>query len=75
VPAAFLLEDWPMALEQILCAIYVALTEASGGPQARAVADRVLLDAIKDHAVDNQEAVEFLKSLCSDNLSDLSAVH
>ena len=64
-----------MALEKILCAIYVALTEASGGPQARAVANRVLLDAINDQAVDNEEAVKFLKSLCGDDPDGLSAVH
>jgi hypothetical protein len=64
-----------MALEQILCAIYVALTEASGGPQARAVANRVLLDAINDQAVDNEEAVKFLKSFCGDDPDGLSAMH
>src|SRR5262245_36132195 len=56
----------PMALEQILCALYVALSEAAGGAQARLVANRVLRDAITDRSVDNEEAIEFLKSLCND---------
>ena len=55
-----------MALEQILCALYVALSEAAGGPQARIVANRVLREAITDRSIDNEEAIEFLKSLCND---------
>jgi len=30
------------------------------------VANRVLQDAISDKSIDNEEAIEFLKSLCSD---------
>ena len=67
----FLLEGQTMALEQILCALYVALCEASG-PQARAVANRVLLDAIKDQSVDDQQAVDFLQSLCAEEDEEAS---
>jgi hypothetical protein len=63
-----------MALEQILCALYVALSEAAGGSQARMVADRVLRDAIKDKSIDDEQAVEFLKSLCADQDDEESAV-
>jgi hypothetical protein len=51
-----------MALEQILCALYVALCEASGGQAAREVADRVLRSAI----INDEAAIEFLQSLCTD---------
>jgi hypothetical protein len=45
--------------------ILVALSEAAGGPAARAVANRVLLDAIRDKSVDDAQAIEFLRSLCT----------
>jgi hypothetical protein len=49
-------------MDQILCCLFVALT-AAAGPQAKAIADRVILGAIADGSVDDQEAVEFLRSL------------
>jgi dsRNA-specific ribonuclease len=55
-----------MALEQILCALYVALCEASGGQAAREVADRVLRSAIRDRSINDEAAIEFLQSLCTD---------
>lgn len=51
---------------QILIALYIALSEAAGGPAARTVANRVLLDAIKNHSIDDEQAIEFLRSLCTD---------
>jgi hypothetical protein len=54
-------------MEQILIALYVALSEAAGGPAARTVANRVLLDAIKNHSIDDEQAIEFLRSLCTDD--------
>jgi hypothetical protein len=55
-----------MALEQILCALYVALSEAAGGAQAKRIADRVILNAIADGSVDDADAIEFLRSLVCD---------
>jgi hypothetical protein len=66
--------DADMAIEQILCALYVALSEAAGGRSARLVANRVLQDAISDKSIDNEEAIEFLKSLCSDQDDKASIV-
>jgi hypothetical protein len=40
---------------QILIALYIALSEAAGGAAARAVANRVLLDAIKNHSIDDEQ--------------------
>jgi hypothetical protein len=52
---------------QILAAFYIAMTEAAGGAAARGVANRVLLDAIKNHSIDDEQAIEFLRSLCTDD--------
>lgn len=46
---------------QILSAIYVAVCEAAGGPQAILVANKVLRDAIADGAVDDHDAIEVLQ--------------
>jgi hypothetical protein len=54
-------------MSEILVAIYVALSEAAGGPAARAVANRVLLNAIKNRSISDEQAVEFLQSLCTDD--------
>ena len=53
-------------ITQILSAIYVALGEAAGGPQALLVANKVLRDAIRDGAVDDPAAVEVLQALSHD---------
>jgi hypothetical protein len=55
------------SMDQILIALYIALSEAAGGPAARAVANRVLLDAIKNHSIDDEGAIEFLRTLCTDD--------
>lgn len=51
---------------QILSAIYVAVCEAAGGPQAILVANKVLRDAIADGAVDDHDAIEVLQALSHD---------
>jgi hypothetical protein len=40
-------------LTQIISALYVALGEAAGGPQAMRVANKVLRDAIADNSIDD----------------------
>jgi hypothetical protein len=47
-------------LTQIIAAIYVALGEAAGGPNALHVANQVLRDAIADGAVDDPIAIGVL---------------
>jgi hypothetical protein len=54
------------AIQQIICALYVALGEAAGGPRALHVANRVLRDAIADGVVDHPFAIEVLESLAHD---------
>jgi hypothetical protein len=53
-------------LQQIICALYVALGEAAGGPRALHVANRVLRDAIADGVVSDPFAIEVLESLAHD---------
>jgi hypothetical protein len=59
---------------QILAAFYIAMTEAAGGAAARAIANRVLLDAIRNHSIDDEQAIEFLRSLCADD-EERASVH
>jgi len=54
-------------LQQVVAALYVALGEAAGGPQAMRVANQVLRDAIADRAVSDPLAVEVLWSLARDD--------
>jgi hypothetical protein len=53
-------------IKQVMAALYVALGEAAGGPQAMRVANRVLRDAIADRAVDDPVAIELLESISHD---------
>jgi hypothetical protein len=55
------------SLQQIIGALYVALGEAAGGPQAMRVANQVLRDAIADRAITDPLAIEFLGSLARDD--------
>lgn len=55
------------SLQQIIGALYVALGEAAGGPQAMRRANQVLRDAIADRAVTDPLAIEFLGSLARDD--------
>jgi hypothetical protein len=52
--------------QQVISAIYVALAEAAGGPDALRKANQVLRDAIADGAVDDPTAVGVLESLSHD---------
>jgi len=52
-------------LMQTTAAIYKALLEAAG-PQAARVANRVVLDAIRDGAVDDPAAISVLRALADD---------
>ena len=53
-------------LTQIISALYVALGEAAGGPQAMRVANKVLRDAIADNSIDDPVAVQILSALAVD---------
>jgi hypothetical protein len=53
-------------IKQVLTALYVALGEAAGGPEAMRVANRVLRDAIADRAIDDPDAIEILACLAHD---------
>lgn len=54
-------------LTQIISALYVALGEAAGGPDAMRVANRVLRDAIADNSIDDPLAIEILTALAVDD--------
>jgi hypothetical protein len=57
-------------IKQVMAALYVALGEAAGGPEAMRVANRVLRDAIEDRAIDDPAAVMILESLAHDEDDD-----
>jgi hypothetical protein len=54
------------SITQIIAAMYVALGEAAGGPEALLVANRVLRDAIADGTIDDPLAVAVLDSISHD---------
>ena len=55
--------------QQVISAIYVALAEAAGGPDALRKANQVLRDAIADGAIDDPTAVGVLESLSRDEMA------
>ena len=55
------------SLQQIVAALYVALSEAAGGPPAMRVANQVLRDAIADRAISDPLAIEILGRLARDD--------
>jgi hypothetical protein len=57
--------------QQVISAIYVALAEAAGGPDALRKANQVLRDAIADGAVDDPTAVGVLESLSHDEAASV----
>ncbi len=54
-------------LQQVVAALYVALGEAAGGPEAMRVANLVLRNAIADRVVDDPVAIEVLQALAHDD--------